>query len=108
MRERRFEEAVTGEIEMSEVAEGADRRRNSASEEVVSDGKCFEVGEVFEEIEVAGEFVGGDVEYAETREGGELRRDFAGEEVVGDIKDFEFSTVNDLERELVNEFVVSD
>lgn len=93
---------------MSEVAEGADRRRNSASEEVVSHGKCFEVWEVFEEIEVAGEFVGGDVEYAETREGGELRRDFAGEEVVGDIKDFEFSTVNDLERELVNEFVVSD
>lgn len=93
---------------MSEVAEGAERGRDSSGEEVVGDGESFEVGEVFEEIEVAGEFVGGDVEQAQAREGGQFGGDFAGEEVVGEVEDFEFSAVNDLWRESVNELVVGE
>lgn len=93
---------------MSEVAEGADGGRDSSGEEVVSNRKSFEVWEVFEEVEVAGEFVGGDVQHAEAREGGQFGRDFAGEVVIGEVEDFEFSAVNDLGRESVNEFVVRE
>lgn len=106
IRLRAFKEAIPGEIEVSEVAEGANRSGDSSGEEVIGDGELFEIGEVPEEIEVAGEFVGGEVEDAEADEGGELRRDFAGEVVVGEVENLELPAVNDLGRNSVNEVVV--
>jgi len=106
--ERGFEEAVAGEVKLAEVAEGTDGRRHPSGEEVVGDGEGFEVGEVLEEVEVAGEFVGGDVQRAEARERGEFGGDLAGEEVVGEVKEFELAAVNDLGRDAVNELVVGE
>ena len=93
---------------MAEVTEGADGGRDSSGEEVVGDGESFQIGKVFEEIEVAGEPVGGDVQHAEAREGGELWGDWAGEEVVGEVEDLELSAVKDLGRESAKEVVVGE
>lgn len=79
-----------------------------AGEEVVGEREVFEIREVEEEAEVAGEAIGREVEGSERGEGGEIAWDFAGETVVSEIEDLEVYAEGEFGREWARDAVVRE
>ncbi|BBH03733.1 Leucine-rich repeat protein kinase family protein [Prunus dulcis] len=100
------EEFISSKVEEPKIAKGTNGSWDFPREEIVSNGKFFQVGKKLEETQVPGKLVGREVEDSKANELGQLGWNFPGELVVSEVENLKFPAVNDLRRDLVNKAVV--